>query len=174
MSLDAPSLSACRTELTARIDLSSKFSCVFGISDQIETLPPGEAHFTFNQGHNFTLFTGKDGIVYWFLFEDMGKSYEQGALPRFAASDAEASCQQYLESSITPTVKFGDVYSRRKVKTKVPFEEGVASHWHSGRVVIVGDSAHKVGPSPSPSCDRVPTSTFSDDHKLSNGRKHGH
>lgn len=117
---------------------------MFGISNPIETLPPGEVHFTFQQGHNFALFTGKDGIIYWFLFEDMGKTFEQGSIPRFNSSDADVSCQKYLSSPITSSVRFGDIYSKQIVKTKTAFEEGVASHWRSGRVVLVGDSAHKV------------------------------
>lgn len=124
---------------------------MFGISSPLEFLPPGDGHFHFQKGHNFCLFTGKDGVIYWFLFEDMGTTFNQGEIPRFNLKDAEESCTKYLDSAITPSIKFGDIYSNTIFKTKTAFEEGVASHWHTNRIVLLGDSAHKVSTWPFPS-----------------------
>lgn len=89
-------------------------------------------------------FTGKHGIVFWFVFEELGMSYLLSKRLRCTTADAEAFCQSVANLQITPSLRFGDLYANRTVATKIAVEEGMANTWHTDRAVLVGDVAHKV------------------------------
>ena len=45
---------------------------------------------------------------------------------------------------MSDTLVFGEVWKRRIRASIVNLEEGVLDHWYHGRIVLAGDSAHKV------------------------------
>lgn len=89
-------------------------------------------------------FTGKNGIVFWFVFEDLGRTFRLSESPRYTTADADAVCQSVAHLRVSSTVLFGDIYANRTICMKTALEEGIAKAWHTNRTVIVGDAAHKV------------------------------
>lgn len=89
-------------------------------------------------------FTSKDGVIFWFVFEDLGRTLVLSECPRYSPADVDAVCQSVAELSVSHTVKFAAVYANRTAAMKTCLEEGVAKKWHTDRTVIVGDAAHKV------------------------------
>ena len=41
---------------------------------------------------------------------------------------------------------FSEIWKKRQRATVVSLEEGVLNHFHHGKICLIGDSAHKVGP----------------------------
>ncbi|KAI8065537.1 hypothetical protein BC940DRAFT_320638 [Gongronella butleri] len=126
--------------------MTATYSCIYGISDPVPGIQTGENHVVFRNGSSFLVATGKGGIVYWFLFEKMEKTYQYNEIPRFSEQDTDATARKYMDSQVTGKVTFGDIYARCQSAIKVPLEEALYKHWHHGRCVLVGDSVHKMTP----------------------------
>jgi FAD dependent monooxygenase len=45
---------------------------------------------------------------------------------------------------ITENITFGDLWKTKTRHGLIAIEEGVLDKWHAGRIVLVGDAAHKV------------------------------
>ncbi|KAI8065538.1 hypothetical protein BC940DRAFT_320639 [Gongronella butleri] len=126
--------------------MTATYSCIYGISDPVPGIQPGENHIVFRNGSSFLIASGKGGIAYWFLFEKMERTYQYNEIPRFSAQDTDAAARKYMDSQVTGKVTFGDIYARCQSAIKVPLEEALYKHWHHGRCVLVGDAVHKMTP----------------------------
>ncbi len=123
--------------------MSTRFACVYGISNPTPGISEGDVFSVYRATATILGFTGKNGVVYWFVVEDLGDELPFSRTPRYQAQDAVALCQAVSHLQISPTVTFGDVFANRTVAMKIPLEEGLAKVWHTDRMVIVGDAAHK-------------------------------
>ena len=126
------------------LDIKSQFACVYGISPPVQGIAEGECFSVYRPGATILIFTGLGAAIFWFVFEDLGRESTLSSTPRYTSDDVDAVCLSVAHLSITPTVSFGDIYAVRSVAMKVPLEEGIAPTWHTNRLVIVGDAAHKV------------------------------
>ncbi|KAI8065539.1 FAD binding domain-containing protein, partial [Gongronella butleri] len=126
--------------------MTATYSCIYGISDPVPGVKPGENHIVFGNRSSFFVVAGKGGTVYWFLYEKMERTYQYNEIPRFSAQDTDAAARKYMDSRVTGNVTFGDIYTRCQSAIKVPLEEALYKHWHHGRCVLVGDAVHKMTP----------------------------
>ncbi|KAI0400692.1 hypothetical protein F4802DRAFT_471584 [Xylaria palmicola] len=64
---------------------------------------------------------------------------------RFTSEEADKFAREMADLTIFPGVKLREVWPRREEASTVLLhqEEGLADKWHHGRVVLVGDAAHK-------------------------------
>lgn len=71
----------------------------------------------------------------------------------------EAEAASMLDQSVNKEegVVFGDIWAKRERTYLCRVEEGVQRHWSFGRMVLVGDAAHKVR-TPPQSPERHPSS----------------
>ncbi|KAJ6143847.1 FAD/NAD(P)-binding domain-containing protein [Penicillium samsonianum] len=122
------------------------FSTVYGMSSPTEGIAPGERFAVYREQETIIGFTGKDGVVFWFVFENLNKNIPLSHAPRYTEAEAEALCQAVAHVRVTPLLKFGDLFKNRVVAVKIAVEEGVAKGWHTDRAVIVGDAACKTTP----------------------------
>jgi FAD dependent monooxygenase len=127
--------------------MSTRFACVYGITPPMNGILEGDCFSVYREKASALSFTGKDGVVFWFVFEDLNETLPLSKSPRYKPADANAICQSVAHLRIAPTVLFGDIIAKQTMCTKTALEEGVAPVWHSSRTVIVGDAAHKVSPS---------------------------
>ena len=58
--------------------------------------------------------------------------------------DAERLAEKVKDHPVSDSLLFGEVWDSRTRAQLVSIEEGVFKHWYSGRMVLAGDSAHKV------------------------------
>ncbi|KAJ5618272.1 hypothetical protein N7528_006915 [Penicillium herquei] len=126
--------------------MRTNFACVYGISSSVDGIGEGESFSVYRPGATILLFTGQNGTIFWFVFEDLGQEYGLSSAPRYTEKDVDTICTSVAHLQISPTVYFRDVYANRSVAMKVGLEEGVAPVWHPIRMVIVGDAAHKSTP----------------------------
>lgn len=128
----------CRKGMTAN------FACVYGISNPTPGIVEGDCFSVYRQGASILGFTGKGGVVFWFVFEDLGRPWPLSEVPRYSEADSDPVCQSVAHLKLDNGIKFADIYANRTVARKVVLEEGMAKTWHSARAVLVGDAAHKV------------------------------
>ncbi|KAL3480509.1 hypothetical protein BJX99DRAFT_244257 [Aspergillus californicus] len=129
-----------------RKEMLARYSCIFGISPDMNQLVAGHGYRTFGKGFTTVIMVGKNHRTFWFLFARMERTYTMEDLPRFTAEDRETHAAQYFPVSISPDVSFGDLYKKAIRKTYVPLEEAFYEQWVADRLVCIGDSAHKMTP----------------------------
>ncbi|EKG22567.1 Monooxygenase FAD-binding protein [Macrophomina phaseolina MS6] len=126
--------------------LQSDSKCIFGISKRPPALQAGPIQINaFFNGRNYMMLSAPGDRLYWFLFNGMEKASGRG-IPKFTKQDEAHLAEQYHGDSITKTTTFGDIYANRLCSTLVAIEEHVFARWHFGRIITIGDAAHKVHP----------------------------
>ena len=59
--------------------------------------------------------------------------------------DMEALAERFADIHMTEKLKISDLWPNRTRCGLINIEEGILKRWHAGRIVLIGDSAHKVG-----------------------------
>ncbi len=121
-----------------------EFRGLFGVSTLPDStqLGPADTHVIFGQDEAKLLFT-QPGKAYWGIsFKDDFRKPEQKG--RVTEADMEAVAKRFADRPMTENVKLGDLWKTSTRHGLFSIEEGVLSKWHAGRIVLVGDSAHKV------------------------------
>lgn len=129
--------------------MMAEYQCMFGISSPIPGLDAGMTDDTLARDVSMVVASGKDGKIFWFLFKRMPQVYHSHEIPRFDSADALKFAEQYFDFPVqsgASNIKFSDLWERRETATLVPLEEADFAHWTAGRIVCLGDSAHKMTP----------------------------
>lgn len=84
--------------------------------------------------------------TFFFVFIKLDKTYHWPAFPKYTAEDVDRQANAIADLPINDQLLFGELWSKRLRGEMVNIEEGVFKHWHSGRIVLAGDAAHKVCP----------------------------
>lgn len=122
----------------------SEFGGLFGVSEMKDSfgMGPAESNIVFGHGYTNLLFS-QPGKVYWaVIFKD-----ERSQPPKRRKNDEEASkaeAARFADIVFTPQIKFKDLWETRSRYGLLNIEEGILDKWSAGRMVLVGDSAHKV------------------------------
>lgn len=116
-------------------------------------LQPGNAIETHGKDCAIQVFAGEDTSVIG-LYEriETGPTTERA---RYSAADEEALIDRWGHLPISRAgLTVRDAYTTREQAGMVNLEEGVVEHWSfGGRVVLVGDAAHKFTPSTGAGCN---------------------
>lgn len=124
--------------------LYSDFKAIFGASDMKDMagLGPSDCHIINGYGTNKLLFT-QPGHVYWALmYRD---KHEQPPAPfKPTQQETDDIAESFKDLNMVGNVTVGDLYKNRTRAGLLNMEEGILGRWHSGRMVLVGDSAHKM------------------------------
>ncbi|KAL0253203.1 hypothetical protein SLS55_010175 [Diplodia seriata] len=131
-----------RSEHTA---MSCDYGCIFGISRPVEGIDPHSIHTVLNKDHSHLVIAGPGARVYFFLFVKLNRTYHPD-IPRFTKEDEEALARKYQDDPITETVRFRDIYKGRTASVLTALPEYVFKKWHFGRIITIGDAAHKFEP----------------------------
>lgn len=118
---------------------------MYGVSKPVPSLPEATLNFIHREQIGLLVITGKDHTIYWFVFNDMDRTFALNETPRFSERDADVICKMVANVKVTQDVVFGDIYATRTTAIMTPLVEGLSTNWHSNRMVLVGDSVHKVG-----------------------------
>jgi hypothetical protein len=123
---------------------TSEYNCIFAVSRNEQFLPDGMVHNVYYDDYSAIAAAGVPGLVFWFLFVKSPELTRSPNCPRFTDEDAETYIQKYGSSSVGPGYTVSDLWGTRVKATMVPLEEGVIPQWYHSRVVLMGDSVHKV------------------------------
>lgn len=95
-------------------------------------------------GLTVLVFHGKGGRIYWFVIKKLHKTFHYPSIPRFSTDDAEALCSRLGNVRIWKDICIRHLWNTREVASMTALEEGLFKTWHHDRVLLVGDSVHKV------------------------------
>lgn len=118
------------------------YAGVFGRTACIEGLTPGSNINVYQRGTHVQVFTS----------ETEAQLIAYGRIPvsrertHFGRNDAEDAAKPWLQVPVANGVTFGDLWNSKSAGGSANFDEGVLRWWHWGRMVLVGDAAHKVPP----------------------------
>lgn len=117
---------------------------IYGVSEQkdLPDLGPADVNMVF--GHDVTklLFT-QPGIAYWaIVYKD---EYSQPPKPyRPDTKEQEEVAHRFKDIKLTENLRLDDLWKNKTRVGLLNIEEGILDKWHAGRIVLVGDSAHKM------------------------------
>ncbi|RAH75689.1 FAD-dependent oxidoreductase [Aspergillus aculeatinus CBS 121060] len=127
---------------------ASEYKCLFAVSRNDPAapfLPDGIVHNAYHQNHSAITATGVPGLVFWFFFVKVPSTRTPNC-PRFTEADADAVAHEYGHVAPGPGYTIRDLWTARVKGSLVSLEEGIVSQWSHGRVLLLGDAAHKVTP----------------------------
>lgn len=101
-----------------------------------------ETNVIYGQGVTKLFFQQQDKQMWAIIFK--GKYSQPPKRQKATEEDMEEVAERYSDLALHEKVKFKDLWNTRIRAGLVTLEEGVLSQWHAGRIVLVGDSAHKV------------------------------
>ncbi|KAJ5235713.1 uncharacterized protein N7469_004881 [Penicillium citrinum] len=122
-----------------------EYRAIFGISKAPEGIVPDQAFKWFGEGRNYLCAPGPNGTLYW-IFDMKNEEKTQGkSILRYTENDIEEAVTLYRGDVIKDGVTFGDLFDNRIRASMVPVEEGILKTCFYKRIVLLGDSWHKVG-----------------------------
>lgn len=98
----------------------------------------------YRTGRSHLCIPAKGGLIYWSAMFKNDAETPGTAMPRYTTEDRDQLAKRYENDIIKPGVRFGDLYQTAMATALVPIEEGVLSTCFYKRIVLVGDSWHKV------------------------------
>ncbi|KAE8391142.1 FAD/NAD(P)-binding domain-containing protein [Aspergillus alliaceus] len=129
-----------------RFSLTVEFRCMFGISSAIKGLNVGEQVNKFLDGLTIVTIHGKKGRVYWFVIQKLSRKYIYPNGPRYTADDINAAAEVLRNIQVHQDITFGQIWENRETVSMTALEENTLKTWYHGRLVLLGDSVHKMTP----------------------------
>jgi hypothetical protein len=124
-------------------DFKCSYRAIFGLSEASKGVE-SEAFKGYKAGRSYLCSHGKGGILYWVALFKNGKETQGKAIAQYTTEDCDKLAARYANDIIKPGVTLGDLYQKAKATALVPLEQGVLSTCFYHRMVLVGDSWHKV------------------------------
>ncbi|KAJ5780716.1 hypothetical protein N7457_005876 [Penicillium paradoxum] len=136
-------------EASGSLGQENSFVCnyraIFGTSVAPEGLVQEEAFKGHRSGRSYMCSPGLDGLIYWIAMFKNDEKTRGNSIPRYTARDRHELAARYADDIIKPGATFGELYQKAIATSLVSLEEGVLSCYHK-RIVLVGDSWHKINP----------------------------
>ena len=101
---------------------------------------------TVGTGHSQLVISGPGNRIYWFFFSRLPETKYGKDIPRSNQEMEAEFVDKYKHAPITKTLTFGQLYAKRLITTLTPLHEYVHEKWFFKRILMMGDSAHKVRP----------------------------
>ncbi|KAJ8096591.1 hypothetical protein POJ06DRAFT_286786 [Lipomyces tetrasporus] len=133
--------------ITAKEKTSMKtdWKCLIGMGPAEPGLGERDMNVVHNTKYSFLTLTQPDR-VFFFVFFRLSKSSSWPQKKRYSDADAEELAASVASHPLSETTVFGEIWKKRQRGALISLEEGVLEHWHNGRIVLAGDSVHKITP----------------------------
>ena len=122
--------------------MKTQWTCLLGFGPG-EPQMKNELSVVQNKGQTILLGTQPKRCFY-FLFTRVSKPWSSYTRPSYTQEDAEKMAASVADVPISESMVFGELWKKKYRGALCDIEEGVLRHWHYGRTVLVGDTAHKV------------------------------
>ncbi|RSL85092.1 hypothetical protein CEP52_016250 [Fusarium oligoseptatum] len=118
------------------------YAGVFGRTNYIKGLVAGSNINVYQQDTHVQVFTSETE-AHMIAYRRIPVSRER---THFGQNNAEDATNPWLQVPVAENVTFGDLWESKSAGGSANFDEGVLRWWHWGRMVLVGDAAHKMNP----------------------------
>ncbi|KAH7141658.1 hypothetical protein EDB81DRAFT_691144 [Dactylonectria macrodidyma] len=118
------------------------YSGVFAKTDRTDGLVPGSNINVYQRDTHVQVFTSETE-AHIIAYRRIPVSKER---THFGQNDAEVTAKSWFQVPVAENVTFGDLWNSKTAGGSANFDEGVLKWWHWGRMVLVGDAAHKMSP----------------------------
>jgi 2-polyprenyl-6-methoxyphenol hydroxylase-like FAD-dependent oxidoreductase len=124
--------------------LFTQYKGIFGVSNRgdLPDMGPADVHVVLGEDTTKLVFTQNDHVYWAITYKD-----EYSAPPKQFKPDQKEQdtiAQKFKDLKIAETLTFGHLYENKTRSGVLNIEEGILEKWHVGRIVLVGDAAHKV------------------------------
>lgn len=141
--------SAVRKDLATKLSdeklaepFTTSYRALYGRSTWTKDIDPGTIYEMHGNGITIQTIPGK--TVMFLLYQRLPTS-TKGRV-RYSKEETEEFAKEFAHIHVTPTVTFGDLWSETEWSFASGLEEGLAETWYGDRVVLIGDTVHKMTP----------------------------
>ncbi|KAH8645730.1 hypothetical protein BX600DRAFT_421303 [Xylariales sp. PMI_506] len=142
LALNSGSPDACYAVNEERPYLTT-FRVLYGSAPRTPDLTPGDCYESHSDVAEVQYFIGKDR-TWFFAYSALDTPTREPV--RYTQEDADEYAERVGDRHVTERLLFRDVYAQRYASGLTNLEEGVMKQWSWGRIVLAGDSAHKITP----------------------------
>lgn len=132
------------------------YRCSFGIAQDFPGFQSGEISYVRARDYNQLIISGPRDRVYWFFFDRLPTPKHGKDIPRYTKEDEAEFVKKFYDTPVTESSTFGELYSRKISSTLTPLHEVVFDKWFFRRILLFGDSIHKVRSAPPPPASITP------------------
>lgn len=123
--------------------MKTRWKCLIGVGPGAPELGDSDMTVTHDERYSFLTLTQPEAL-FFFVFVRLDEPFSWPHRVRYTDADAEELAARLASHVVAPTIVFGEIWKRRHRGQLISIEEGVLEHWHHGRIVLAGDSVHKV------------------------------
>nr|BBD84643.1 putative monooxygenase [Cordana terrestris] len=127
--------------------LKLEYACIYGISSQVPEIEAGVWYNLLDKQLTLHFIGVAGGRVFWFLIVKPEKEHWHADRQYLTEDETRRICERLGSKRLSPTLTFGDIWSRCDIFKMTPLEEGWFKTWHFHRLVIMGDAVRKMAPS---------------------------
>lgn len=120
------------------------YRCSFGFAQNVPHFVKGEHTHVKAKDYSVLVASGPENKVYWFIFQRLPRPMYGKDIPKYTKEDEDKFMKENWNLPVTDKITFGDLYSRKLSSALTPIHEVVFEKWFFGRIITIGDSAHKV------------------------------
>lgn len=141
--------SAVRKDLATKLSdeklaepFTTSYRALYGRSTCTKDIAQGTIYEMHGDGITIQIIPGK--TVMFLLYQRLPTSTKGGV--KFSKEETEAFAKEMAHIHVTPTTTFGDLWNETEWSFASGLEEGLAETWYGDRVVLIGDTVHKMTP----------------------------
>lgn len=127
--------------------LTSSYRSLVGVAPPIPGLAKNISTMVQGKGRSSVVITSPHNTQFFICIKEKKTTHVLDKI-RYTPEDMETEAASIADQPVKKEegVVFGDIWSKRERTYLCRVEEGVQRHWSFGRIVLVGDAAHKVRP----------------------------
>jgi 2-polyprenyl-6-methoxyphenol hydroxylase-like FAD-dependent oxidoreductase len=128
-----------------KTSMVTRWKCLVGMGPAAPELGERDMTVVHDDRYSFLFLTQPDKL-FFFVFFRLEHEFRWPERRRYTDADAEALAASVASHPICETLVFGEIWQKRIRGSLISLEEGILRHWSHGRIVLAGDSVHKVTP----------------------------
>lgn len=142
--------SAVRRELAKTLSderlaepFTTTYRGLYGVSTWVKGIEENTLYEMHSEKLTIQIIPSKDGMMFT-VYQRLPVSSKTSV--RCSEEEKEAFAAEVGDTYVAPGVQFKDIWSEQTWSYASGLEEGIADKWYSERVVLVGDTVHKMTP----------------------------